>query len=414
MLNPTSILETSMGETVSTDSGLDLSKPLTDGKLRDDGFWADSQGIALPVSASDLERHTYCPVSWQLSKAGISGEGEALKRGMLAHDEIHEKMREYKQAEDKASRELVVWTWWFAVVCALSADSAAFFFVNQGLISENFIQNIGRYLVMLAGVWLVLAIMLISLPWRRWLGKPFGLAQPPQMGSGFEDGDLKSPFEIEEGGVGIAGKIETKLLLASIAIALHGLAIYWAENRTILTFALIIFTLIWLLITAWQLHRVLKSDDKIADAKKSTGLKEGQILTYSDDSGQSASLLIDENTGVRGRPDQIVKIDNQFIPVEQKTGKIPENPHDSHKMQLMAYLHLVENTTGVKPDYGILRYGPDTLFTVQWDEKKKLELQNSIKEIQRLMVEGGAQRNHQRKGKCRNCSRRNHCPQSLI
>ena len=214
MLNPTSILETSMGEAVSTDSGLDLSKPLTDGKQREDGFWEGSNGIVLPVSASDLERHTYCPVSWQLSKAGISGEGEALKRGMLAHDEIHEKMWEYKQAEDKASRELVVWTWWFAVVCALSADSAAFFFVNQGLISENFIQNIGRYLVMLAGVWLVLAIMLISLPWRRWLGKPFGLAQPPQMGSGFENGDLKSPFEIEEGGVGIAGKIETKLLLA--------------------------------------------------------------------------------------------------------------------------------------------------------------------------------------------------------
>ena len=106
------------------------------------------------------------------------------------------------------------------------------------------------------------------------------------------------------------------------------------------------------------------------------------------------------------------KIDNNFIPVEQKTGKIPENPHDSHKMQLMAYLHLVDNTTGVNPDYGILRYGPDSLFTVQWDEKKKLELQNSVKEIQRLMVEGGAQRNHQRKGKCRNCSRRNHCPRA--
>ena len=37
----------------------------------------------------------------------------------------------------------------------------------------------------------------------------------------------------------------------------------------------------------------------------------------------------------------------------------------------------------------------------------------SIKEIQRLMVEGGAQRNHERKGKCTNCSRRSKCPQSL-
>ena len=149
-------------------------------------------------------------------------------------------------------------------------------------------------------------------------------------------------------------------------------------------------------------------------AKQETGLGKEEILAYSDDAGESASLLIDEDTGVRGRPDQIVKIDNQFIPVEQKTGKIPHTPHHSHKMQLMAYLHLVENTTNVKPDYGILRYGTDTLFTVQWDLVAKQELIDSIKEIQRLMVQGGAKRNHERKGKCMNCSRRSHCPQSLI
>jgi hypothetical protein len=31
----------------------------------------------------------------------------------------------------------------------------------------------------------------------------------------------------------------------------------------------------------------------------------------------------------------------------------------------------------------------------------------------RMMVEGGAQRNHERPGKCRNCSRREMCPESL-
>ena len=414
MLIRTPICEIDMGEANSSESRPDLTKPITTGTQREDGHWIDRQGIALPVSASDLERHTYCPVSWQLSKAGVSGEGEAIKRGMQIHDQIHAKMKDYKQADEKASRELVVWSWWFTVVCALSADSAAFFFVNQGTISEEFIQNIGRYLVILAGVWLLLAIMLISLPWRRWLGKPFGLAQPPKIESGLDEHNLQSPFETKDSGFGIAGNTEAKLLLASIAVALHGLAIYWAENRTTFAFALIILTLIWLLITAWKLHSVLMSEGKAKSAKKSTGLQEGDVLAYSDDSGKSAALLIDQQTGIRGRPDQIVKIDNQFIPVEQKTGKIPERPHDSHKMQLMAYLHLVENTTGVKPDYGILRYGPDTLFTVQWDSAIKEDLLDSIKEIQRLMVEGGAKRNHDRKGKCKNCSRRIHCSQSLI
>ena len=312
-----------MGEAGTTVSGLDLTRPITEETKREDGHWVDPQGTTLPVSASDLERHTYCPVSWQLSKAGVSGEGEAIKLGMQAHDQIHDKMQEYKQAEDKASRELVVWSWWFTVVCALSADSAAFFFVNQGTISEDFIQHIGRYLVILAGVWLLLAIMLISLPWRRWLGRPFGLAQPPKIESGLNEEKIESPFNTEESGVGIAGKTEVRLLFASIAVALHGLAIYWAENRTSLAFALIIFTLIWLLITAWKLHTVLLMEKEANIAKQETGLGKDEVLAYSDDAGQSASLLIDKVTGVRGRPDQIVKIDNQYIPVEQKTGKIP-------------------------------------------------------------------------------------------
>ena len=156
-----------MGETQSVEAALDLSGAITQGERREDGYWKNVKGEPLPVSASDLERHTYCPVSWQLSKAGVSGEGEALQKGMREHDRIHKKMLDYKNSEAKASQELVIWTWWITVVCALSADSAAFFFVNEGTIPEEFIQNVGRYLIVLAAVWLLLAIMLISLPWRR-------------------------------------------------------------------------------------------------------------------------------------------------------------------------------------------------------------------------------------------------------
>ena len=409
-----------MGGEKSVEVALELSGPITEGKQRKDGFWTDLKGIPLPVSASDLERHTYCPVSWQLSKAGVSGEGEAIEKGMLAHDQIHEKMQEFKRSEDRASRELLIWSWWITVLCALSADSAAFFFVNEGAISEEFIQDMGRYLVILAVVWLVLAIMLISLPWRRWLGWPFGLAQPPVLGSsGLQSEEMRSPFESgnnneNESDFGKGGVTEARLLLASIAVALHGLAIYGAQNRTILTFSLIVVTLAWLLFSAWQLHRVLISGREADGARDDAGMSKNGILAYSDDAGESAALLVDEEIGIRGRPDQIVKIDNQFIPVEQKTGKIPREPHDSHRMQLLAYLHLVSNTTGTMPDYGILRYGGDALFTVPWNDSEKENLATSIQEVQRLMVEGGAQRNHERIGKCRNCSRRKMCPQSLV
>ena len=404
-----------MGETQSVEVALDLSGAIAQGQRREDGYWENVEGNSLPVSASDLERHTYCPVSWQLSKAGVSGDGEALQKGMREHDRIHKKMVDYKNSETKASQELVIWTWWITVVCALSADSAAFFFVNEGTISEDFIQNVGRYLIVLAAVWLLLAIMLISLPWRRWLGRPFGLAQPPEIeASGLSEHVEGLTIEsLDTSGVGEGGVTEFRLLIASIAVALHGLAIYWAENRTFLTFALIVATLAWLLFSAWQLHRVLIKDQEALDAKKEAGLTESEELAYSDDSGEAA-LLIDEDIGLRGRPDQIVKIDNQFIPVEQKTGKIPVHPHDSHRMQLLAYIHLVSKTTSTEPEYGILRYGSDSLFTVAWDQTGKKDLYDSIQEIQRLMVEGGAKRNHEREGKCRNCSRRASCPQSLV
>ncbi|MEE2746969.1 MAG: Dna2/Cas4 domain-containing protein [Candidatus Thermoplasmatota archaeon] len=403
-----------MGEDKSVETALDLSGPITQGNQREDGYWTNIDGVALPVSASDLERHAYCPVSWQLSKAGVSGEGEAIQQGMVAHDEIHKKMLDYKESEKQASREMVVWSWWFLVVCALSADSAAFFFVNEGAISEEFIQDVGRYLVILAAVWLILAILLISLPWRKWLGWPFGLAQPPAIGSsGLDSNDNENDLKIKND-LGNWGKTETSLLVASIAVALHGLAIYGAKNRSVLTFSLIVLTLAWLLFSAWQLHRALLTGRESVGAKRDAGLGKDDVLAYSDDSGESAALLIDENIGVRGRPDQIVRIDNQYIPVEQKTGKVPTSPHDSHRMQLLAYLHLVSNTTGVEPDYGILRYGGEALFTVPWDDLGKADLSSAIQEIQRLMVEGGAKRNHEREGKCRNCSRRSMCPQSLV
>ena len=395
---------------------MNFDSPLASGNQREDGFWIDSRGIPLPISASDLERHAYCPVSWQLSKAGVSGEGKALRQGMQEHEKIHKAMVEYKKKENDANRELVIWSWWFAVVVTLSADLAAFLFVGQGQIADTFVEDIGRYLILLALVWLILAIILIWVPWRRWLGKPFGLAQPPKfIDSGIHIKENYNPFNIDSDDDYIkGGSTETTLLIGSIAIALHGMAIYLANDRTMMTFALIVFSLIWLLITSWRFHRALSSSISANKAKKEAGLSDRDDLTYSDDSGESAVLLEDQEIGLRGRPDQILRIDNQYIAVEQKTGKVPIKPHSSHRMQVLAYIQLVSVTTNTIPDYGILRYGEDALFTIPWDDEARADLNFSIKEIQRLMVEGGAKRNHERPGKCKNCSRQSKCPQSLV
>jgi len=117
---------------------------------------------------------------------------------------------------------------------------------------------------------------------------------------------------------------------------------------------------------------------------------------------------------LRGRPDQIVIVDGEFIPVEQKTGKVPINPHPSHRMQLLAYLHLVEKNTNKSAPYGVLRYGETNLHQIPWNDVAKKELKSAVKEIQRLIVQGGALRNHNRPGKCKNCSRLYACEDSLV
>ena len=162
----------------------------------------------------------------------------------------------------------------------------------------------------------------------------------------------------------------------------------------------------------WQLQRSLKAENQMVEHRDKVGLEEGTELIYSDDD-QTTNLLTDSTSGLRGRPDQIVIIDGEFIPVEQKTGKIPKKPHQSHRMQLLAYISLVETSTSKSPPYGILRYGASDVHQVFWDKHAKQHLRESIVEIQRLMVEGGAKRNHNRRGKCQNCSRRYACNEAL-
>ena len=65
------------------------------------------------------------------------------------------------------------------------------------------------------------------------------------------------------------------------------------------------------------------ASDKAESAKEGTGLDDSMELAYSD-SQSSKALLVDDESGLRGRPDQIVIIDGDLVPVEQKTGKIPK------------------------------------------------------------------------------------------
>ena len=71
-------------------------------------------------------------------------------------------------------------------------------------------------------------------------------------------------------------------------------------------------------------------------ARINAGIEENTDVAYSDDEA-TAGLLSDEKTGLRGRPDQIVIVDGEFIPVEQKLVKYPKNHTNRTRC---SYLHI--------------------------------------------------------------------------
>ena len=388
--------------------GVDFS----DAKIGPAGYYLDNTETPLPVSASDLERFMYCPLSWKLAKEGATGKGDAVEGGVEKHKEIHDEMNDFQEALIRMRRSLLVWSWWFGIIIAFAIDAFAFLYIDDVVNSPI---EFAKILSMWSVSCLLASILSIALPWRNWLGYERTMNEIREIKKRFESLGLEptwSPIGFL-GGWFSAGKTEAGLLLATIVIGVHSIALVAAEDRSQAGFLLVVIAFIWTFLATWQLQHSLRAENQMISSREKVGLEEGTELLYSDDD-ESSDRLMDDVSGLRGRPEQIVIIDGEFIPVEQKTGKVPTNPHQSHRLQLLAYISLVESSTTKSPPYGVLRYGNEDIHQVYWDEHAKEDLRGSIIEVQRLMVEGGAQRNHDREGKCRSCSRRYACSESLV
>ena len=377
----------------------------------DDGFWRDESGKPLHVSASDLERHAYCPLSWSLARDGKTGRGKAIDKGRIKHAEIHQKVENFKLKQNDLRRALIIWSWWFTIVVMFVTDAIIFTNISD----DRTPIDISRYLSILSVVWLIAALLAIYLPWRKWINLP--IEKSPELQDLKNLDEVAIPRTLQPygfiGGWRQGGRVEAGLLMGATIFGLHAIGLMWAEDKEQAGFILVTVAMFWTLLASWQLQRALLADNALEVARINAGLDENTDVAYSDDEA-TAGLLVEDLSGLRGRPDQIVIVDGEFIPVEQKTGKIPEKPHKSHKMQLLAYLHLVESTTGRKPPYGVLKYGSENLHTIDWNDENEHQLFSAVKEVQRLMVQGGAERNHNRKGKCESCSRRYACDSSLV
>ena len=125
-----------------------------------------------------------------------------------------------------------------------------------------------------------------------------------------------------------------------------------------------------------------------------------------------SKMFRSETYGISGRPDYVVKLEHQLVPVEVKKGRTPQGPLFSHIMQVVAYCVLLEDTTGTAPPYGLIRY-PSSEFQIDYNEDMKNMLLQKLEEMKSALATKDVHRNHNRPGKCRSCSRREVCPEKL-
>jgi CRISPR/Cas system-associated exonuclease Cas4 (RecB family) len=108
-------------------------------------------------------------------------------------------------------------------------------------------------------------------------------------------------------------------------------------------------------------------------------------LQQSDLPGRPGELLRGPRWRMVGRPDEVRELaDGRWVPVEFKSRTAPRRgPPFSHRIQVVAYCALLEETTGRSPPFGAIVYGDGTEFRIGWDDVARSTLLSLRREIDR-------------------------------
>jgi CRISPR-associated exonuclease Cas4 len=339
--------------------------------IRSETFPSPEQEI---ISASDIERFCYCPLSWWLGRHRVDAKGENVKTGQKIHTQIGEESGRNKRkvVRTKSFERLVIW---FAIIATVLALIGV---ASLASVSSLFVKTV---INIMAVIWLLAAL--------------FYLYTSEKMAR------LNVRMKIEAAFV-ITGIIMTIVAIISIPLVII------ADPKIALIFEAM--ALVWLIGATVVLYFALKNAGR---KKAKHGIKAGEV-NYVDTfkENKRSEVLRSDIYNISGRPDYILKINNRSIPVEIKIGRVPKGPLFSHILQLACYLLIIENNYGTPP-YGILRYG-DREHKIEYTEGLRMTLLEKIAEMRTALKIGEAHRNHRRPGKCRSCSLRSKCPERLV
>jgi CRISPR-associated exonuclease Cas4 len=149
-------------------------------------------------------------------------------------------------------------------------------------------------------------------------------------------------------------------------------------------------------------------------ARRATGLPGGKVI-YTDASRwqRAERPLFSRRHQLTGKPDYLVREGRAIIPVEVKSSRAPaEGPRAGHVLQLAAYCLLVEETEGVRPTYGIVKYADET-FRVDNTAELRRTLLSTLDAMRRDLDRGKSRRSHTDAAHCRRCGVRAACDERL-
>ncbi len=147
--------------------------------------------------------------------------------------------------------------------------------------------------------------------------------------------------------------------------------------------------------------------------QRSSGLPGGRVIyTDTKEWGPSDEVLYDPSIGLSGKPDYLIRKNKEIIPVEVKTGRVPDAPYDSHIFQLAAYCYLVEKTMGKRPPHGIIHYGKRS-FTVTYSRELESALLDLVDEIRISERKKRISRSHSQAARCNGCGFSKICDQRI-
>lgn len=325
------------------------------------------------ISAADIEKFGYCPLSWTLSWTERQGVSEELEGGKRKHDDIAQSVSEVKRLERRAMtmEKIVLW-------CAVIATVVAYFGIDLLPLMVEYKPSLAQIMVIISLIWILAALFFLRTAFKT-----------PVKGTMLQYERLVLLFA-----------------LVAVIIALNAMLFLWvsAEIAEWLEAA----ALIWLAAASFFLQRSLTFSQAARNLKKQLHIK-GNV-EYVDLEG--SKLLTSEKYGISGRPDYVLLVEGLPIPVEEKTGRVPKGPLFSHILQVATYCQLLEEKTGKNVPYGILKYGAHQ-HVIDFDEGLKKTLFQKIEEMREIADGKPAHRNHNRPNKCAGCSRKDICPERL-